>query len=269
MKITLASFVFFSAASAFASPPPRALPELEAKGIRGIDGSCDVLARETTVLTPEVDTDPRAPESWRREARDAVRLARARLARAKRDLDRIQDGVDTVVMETNECGDPLWERLSVLASTGEAAARDEAGAPLALFATGGRETWTARPLASLASDEAAAKPLGSDRYADACRAPDVDAELYSPSSSSLTPEARSKLEEIAGPAARVSAALRAQKKALDELLTLIAGRRCREILSAFDSLVRAERQSFFDYREKAVAGAIWGELRWEKSPPAP
>jgi hypothetical protein len=268
MRKALAALALFSAASAVAATAPRPLPEDEAKGIHGYDGICPLRPYSTVVLSPEVEPDPRGDDSWKREARDEVRRARARLVRVKRDLDRIHQGVDAIVLETNACNDALWDRLSILISTSEAAARDEAEPPLAMFATGGRETWAPRPLAAFAADEASAPPIAPGRYSGACRAPDVDADLYAPSSASLPPGARGKLAGIAGSAAKVSGALLGQKKALDELLTLTAGRQCREILSAFDSLVRTERQAFFDYREKAVAGAVWSELRWERTPPA-
>ena len=261
----LAAVLLLLAVSALAAAPGRPLPEDEAKGLHYTDGLCAISPTSAAVEVPEVKVpdDPSIPRNWKDHVRDATRDGRARLIAVARLTTRIDDGAATVVAATNECGPELSESLSVLSSTAQAAARGLVAASL--------QPWLPpdQPLAwtpvSLLKDAGAPRP--DARYAAACRAPELDDALYAPEAPGLPAEARAKLAGIGATAATVSKALREQKAALDELLPLLEGFRCRETLAAFDAVTAQEQRAFFDYREKAVAGAVWGELKWTKESP--
>lgn len=230
----------------------------------GFDATCAVRAMQIGVRVPiSPPALAHVPENMNRIVQDGVRAARKGLSSARRSLDRIELSMDRVISATNECGGGLEDAFSTLRSTAEAAVRLETVPDVERYAGWGwKIDWDVEPTAKVAAE--ASPDAARGRYAAACRASDIDAELYAPSSPELPATAREKLAAIAVSAAAVEAALRDQKRAFDELLPLAGGRDCREMLSAFDRLVADERGAYFAYRRKAVAAAVWDGLSWEK-----
>lgn len=264
-RFPLAAALLLLALSSRAAPPERPLPEDEAKGLHYTEALCGLEADTASVEVPEVEIpkDPRVPENWKEHVRVATRDGRARLVAVARLAARIDAGAAKIIAATNECDAGLPESLSVLDSTSAAAARELVEASLLPWLPPGETpAWT--PV----SWEKDAGPARLDaRYAGACRAPELDDALFTPEDPDLPADARAKLAQIGATAATVAKALREQKKDLDELLPLLEGAHCREILTAFDALADQERRAFFAYREKAVAGAVWGGLKWTKESP--
>jgi hypothetical protein len=267
MRPLLAALVLvLPAAAAFAVPPPgRPLPEDRARGEVFSDAMCGVQPTEGTIQVPapRIPKDRGIPENWKEGLRAAARDGAARLVAVRRLTDRIQDGTARIAVSANECEGPVWDRLQALTDASEGAARKVVVRDLAGWLPQGEApAWKEVSVAKAPKD-----PVPAGRYSSACRAPDADADLYAPDGPALPADARAKLAGIARTAAEVSGALRAQKKALDELLPLLQGEDCREVLAGFDALTDAERRVFFDYREKAVAGAVWDGLTWKKAAP--
>lgn len=235
----------------------------------GSEGSCAVPAFEVAVRVP-VSAPRRAhvPGNMNDAAENSVRAARKSIALTRQALDRILTGMDRVLLATNECGGGLEDAFFTLRSTAEAAVFEETAADVKMYERfGWTIAWENVATDKLVAQLSAVEPPRG-RYAGACRAPDIDAELYVPADPDLPPAAREKLAAIAPAAREVSEALRAQKRSFDELLPLAGGRDCRALLAAFDHLVDRERRAYFVYRRKAVAGAVWDGLRWEKISPA-
>lgn len=247
-----------------ALPPERSVPELEAKGIHATHGFCATGAYRTTIEVPSVPipADPHVPEDYKKTLRGRTNAGRERLFAARRLTARIRRSVDDVVTTTNECPDGVWQGLEALTKAGEGAARDVAETELAKWLPKDRKIeWSFDPVPPQGP---AADAASGDRFADSCRVPELDDVLFAPEAPGLPPAARAKLAGVAADAAAVVRALRGEKAAVDELARLSGGARCREILKAFDDLVARQRAMFSDYREKAVAGAVWDELSWKK-----
>jgi hypothetical protein len=268
MRASLLTAVLAAVLAVSAGGVPRELiSQPEWAGATG--GYCVVNAFDSAIEFPSIPVpdNPYIPDNYKQEIRDRTRTARARLLAARRLTDRIQSDVDKIVTATNECSsDAVWTRLAALKSAGEGAARDAAQESLANWAPKGSSVvWTS----SSAYDQGAAPAPPELRFAGSCRAPEIDAVLFAPEGPGLSPAARAKLDDIARDTSQIVAALRDQKAALDELVRVDEGYRCREILDAFDALVATERGNFFTYREKAIAGAVWNELTWKKAAPDP
>lgn len=261
----LCAFLVVAVAASAVPPAGRPHPEDEARGDHFSDAVCGVEPMRMTleVPSPKIPADRAIPENWKDSVRGAARDARARLVAARRLTDRMQAETARIVIAVNECQDPVWSDLEVLTSTAEAAARAVALEGLKPWLPPGEplpwtEVWT---------DKEKLPPPAPGPYAAACRASALDDALYAPEANRVSPEQREALDAIAETAAVVVSSLRAQKAALDELLPLLDGARCRETLAAFDALTSRERRLFFDYREKAVAGAVWSGLTWKKVSP--
>ncbi|MCR4296524.1 MAG: hypothetical protein NUW21_13395, partial [Elusimicrobia bacterium] len=171
------------------------------------------------------------------------------------------------VSTTNECA-RVWDLMEVLRSTAASAARAESGPVLGSYERSGWAVrWDEVPLSKLEAELAgAAAPKG--RFDEVCRAPATDAVLLVPAHPGLPEAERAKLAEIVPAARAVSAALAAQDRAFAELLPLLQGRDCRGVVEAYRRLAAEEREMYFRYRRRAVAGAVWGSLVWGP-PPAP
>jgi hypothetical protein len=255
-----------AAVAASALPPAgRPLPEDEARGDHFTDALCSVEPVRITleVPDPKIPADPAVPENLKSGLRTAARDARARLVAVRRLTDRIQEGTASIATETGDCGDEVWREDEVLTSTAEAAARE--------VAVEAFRSWLnpedPLPWTEVRVDKEKGPPPPAGPYAAACRAPALDDALYSPDAPDLPPEVRGKLTGVEATAGAVVKALRDQKAALDELLPLLDGARCRETLAAFDALTGRERRAFFAYREKAVASTVWSRLTWKKVSP--
>lgn len=267
-SMTLAFVMTVVAAPANAFPPDRTSPELEAKGIHASQGFCGTLAYSSALELPSIPipTDRAIPDDYKKRLQDAQRQARARLVAARRLTDRMHRDLDEIVVATNECPDAVWEKLAALRATAEGSARDVAAAELSRWLP--KEQPISWADASGLPAPPSFAPAADDRYAGACRVPSVDTVLFAPSGPGLPASARAKLTTVETDAAAVTRALTDQKLAVDELARLSDGARCRELLQAFDALVSEERSLFVDYREKAVAGAVWNELTWKAVTPA-
>lgn len=261
----IAAACLCSALPALAAAPRRPLPELRRQGVHAFRALCAVPPISLTELAPDFEPDPRGPEQWRKDSVIARDRAKNRVLLARRAIDEIEAGARAVARETNEC-ETLWARMQVLRSTAAAAVREAADSALRPYVAREAEVWKQVPLKRL-SLEAAGDPARPSAYSEACRAPAVDAVFFVPAAPALAPSARKKLALIGASAARVSAALLAQKKAFDELLRLTDARACRELMAAFDALVADERTGFYVYREDAVAAAVWDELEWTAQKP--
>lgn len=243
-----------------AIPPERSFPEFEAKGEHVTHGFCGTRPYSTEVLLP---SNPRSVSAnQKKELDDEMAEARSRILETRRQSHRIRGNADRIVRALNECPDYLWSDLDALIAASEEGARDAALDLLSKWVPKGSTlAWTS---ASTFRNppKSPAPPVG--RYADTCKVPALDDALLAPTGPALPAAAQAKLKVISKDAAEVIAAMRDQKAAVDELVKANGGFRCREIVKAFDDLIIQERGMFFDYREKAVAGAVWDELRWKK-----
>jgi len=250
------------ASSASALPDAETEPEWKGEGSYGY---CAGLAYRNVVLAPAIEDSPRHNPETNRSAAATVRVERKRALLAHQLLQKIQSGVGQAVFATNECS-RAWDLVKVLRSSVTAATRAESDPVLGIYERSG---WAARwqeiPLDKLET-ELAGTPAPKGQFDDVCRAPVSDAVLLVPAHAGLTEAGRVKLAAIAPAARAVSAAIAAQDRAFAELLPLLQGQDCRSVIEAYQRLTAEEREMYFRYRRRAVAGAIWDSLSW--SPPS-
>jgi hypothetical protein len=255
------------AVSAAAAPAERSFPEFEARGVHASHGICGGKPYCTTIEVPSftIPGGHGIPDYYQRSAADATHAARTRMMAAWSLTARIHHDLEIIVQATNECPDAIWKRLDEATEAGIDGAKEAGTAELRPWLPKGDVlVWT-----PIRADSPGKNPpaLPSGRYDGACQVPPLDDVLYVPEGPGLSTAARAKLAVVAADADAVVAALRDQKEAAQALVRANGAFRCRETLKAFDALVDAERGLFYDYREKAVAGAVWNDLTWKKTAP--
>jgi hypothetical protein len=239
---------------------PMPEPEPEWKESFGY-GMCAVNAYWNVVQAPAIEDSPLFNKETNRSAGEAVRRERKRALLVHQLLERVQSAATKAVVATNEC-DRVWDLLHILRSTVAAAVRAESDPVLGIYQRSGwKAGWKESEAAKLEA-ELAGTPAPKGEFDDVCRAPSSDAVLLAPAHPGLPEAARAKLAAIEPAARAVSSAIAAQDLAFAELLPLLQGRDCRGVVDAYRRLTSEERQMYFNYRRKAVAGAIWSSLQW-------
>lgn len=253
------------ASAARAAPDPETEPEWKGSGSYGY---CAGLAYRNMVLAPAIQDSPRFTPDINRSAAEMVRAERKRALLAHQLLQTIQSAVSRSVAATNECS-RAWDLMKVLRSTVAAATRAESDPAVGVYERSGWAVrWEEVPLAKLEAELAGtAAPKG--RFDDVCRAPASDAVLLVPSHAGLPEAGRAKLAAISTAARVVSAAVAEQDRAFAELLPLLQGQDCRGVVESYRRLTAEERDMYFRYRRRAVAGAVWDSLVWNPLPAAP